>query len=84
MNPLAEKLAQFCEDVAMYQAVKNMLLGQFDMNKMMSPLIPDEELGQFTRSRVMGQTLLLHGFKEIDSYRKNHQPESLDNDNPAA
>ena len=53
-NPFSEKLAQFLEDEAMYHAVKQILMEQFDINKInyTQETVTNEILGQLTRACI--------------------------------
>ena len=84
-NPFSEKLAQFLEDEAMYHAVKQILMEQFDINKInyTQETVTNEILGQLTRACIEGRDMLAAGFKEIEKYRKDKISAKGNNINPA-
>lgn len=85
-NPYGEKLAQFLDDEAMYQAVRKILEAQFDLNNMTANIqsdVADERLGEMTRSCLGGAALLKQGFKELEKFRRVPAPKTSDDVNPA-
>lgn len=77
MNPFQEKLAQFVEDDAMFNAVKGILFTQCDLNTMHRNVsfstTTNEELGELARSWEQAREILVQGFKEIEKHRKRSQ-----------
>lgn len=84
MNPYAEKLAEFLEDEVMFNAVKNILLAQFDLNALFQNKsdIPSSEIFELGRAYTEGRNILEKGFKEIEK-NKRHEPRDGSDINPA-
>lgn len=70
MNPYEEKLGQFIQDKAMFEAVKGVLLSHCDLNQI-SVDHPKDELGDITMSYLRARDIILKSFKEIEKYQKS-------------
>lgn len=75
MNIYEEKLKQFVEDTVLYQAVREILEAEFDLNVVVKEETPSSELVEMVKSRIDGRKLLSNGFKKIDSFKQQQTVE---------
>ena len=69
MNPFQEKLEQFVQDEAMFNAVKGVFLSSCDLNTI-KVTTPNVELGEITLGWLQARELIQQGFKELEKYRR--------------